>query len=252
MEPRGKRFQDKVALITGGNSGIGLAVAEAFVSEGARVFVVGRDPSTLQAAREKLGPRAKAIRADVSKTSEIDRMLAEVDAASIDVLFVNAGVNKIGLLETVTEETFDSVMGVNARGAYFTVQRTVRRMARGGAIVLNASVDATHGGANSSVYAASKAALRSLGRTLSVELAVSRGIRLNVVSPGPTDTPVWMRDDAVEHVVETFKKQIATQVPLKRLGTPAEIASAVLYLASSEAAFIVGAELRVDGGFARL
>jgi NAD(P)-dependent dehydrogenase (short-subunit alcohol dehydrogenase family) len=221
------RLEGKVAVITGGNSGIGLATAKEFAEQGAEIAVAGRDQRTLDEAARQLGPDALVVRADVAKLAEIDKLFAAVKArfGRIDVLFVNAGIGKFSPLEAVSEELYDAVLDVNLKGAYFTIQKALPLLVDSASIILNTSINAHIGMPNSSVYAASKAALLSLARTLSAEL-VGRNIRVNAISPGPVSTPI-----------------------LDRLGLPAEvleqeeIAKTALFLASSDSSFLLGTEI---------
>jgi NAD(P)-dependent dehydrogenase (short-subunit alcohol dehydrogenase family) len=248
---RGQRFQGKVALVTGGNSGIGLATAQAFDREGARVVILGRDPETLKQARATLGTRAIAIQADVSKLGDIDRAIAQVkkEAGGIDVLFVNAGIAHFAPIEASDEAFFDRQFDINVKGAYFTIQRALPLMAEGASIVINSSTIADVGMANSSVYGATKAAVAHFARSISQELA-PRGIRLNLVKPGPIETPIFGRMGLSADATQEMSGQILSGIPLKRFGSPDEIAQAVLFLASEDAGFIHGASLTIDGGFA--
>jgi NAD(P)-dependent dehydrogenase (short-subunit alcohol dehydrogenase family) len=247
------RFMDKVAVVTGGNSGIGLGTAKAFAREGANVAITGRSDATLKAAQEELGPEALVIQADTSRVPEIaaamDRIRKRFDR--IDALFVNAGIGRFVPFEAVTEEFFDETMATNLKGAFFTVQKAVPLLSRGAAVVLNASINAHMGMPNSSVYGASKAAVVNLAKTLSADL-LQRGVRVNVVSPGPVATPILDRMGLPEEQTRQTKEWITQQVPLKRFGHPDEIAAAVLYLSSSEAQFVVGTELVIDGGMIQL
>jgi NAD(P)-dependent dehydrogenase (short-subunit alcohol dehydrogenase family) len=249
----GERFKDKVAVVTGGNSGIGLATARAFVREGARVAITGRSDDTLKAAQKDLGPDALVIKADSSRVAEIGAAMNRIkeNFGRIDALFVNAGIGRFVPFEDVSEEFFDETIATNLKGVFFTVQKAAPLLSRGAAVVLNASINANIGMPGSSVYAASKAAVVSLARTLSADL-LPRGVRVNVVSPGPVATPILNRMGLPEEQTRQLKEQITTQVPLKRFGQPEEIAAAVLYLSSSEAAYVVGTELVVDGGMSQL
>ena len=247
------RFADKVAVVTGGNSGIGLATAKAFAREGARVAITGRSDATLKAAQRELGPDTLVIKADMSRVPEITTAMDQIKRkfARIDALFVNAGIGRFVPFEAVTEEFFDETMATNLRGAFFTIQKAVPLLSRGAAVVLNASINAHMGMPNSSVYGAYKAAVVNLAKTLSADL-LQRGVRVNVVSPGPVATPILDRMGLPEEQTRQLKEQITEQVPLKRFGHPDEIAAAVLYLSSSESAFVVGTELVVDGGMIQL
>src|SRR3989449_2228173 len=248
-----QRFKDKVAVVTGGNSGIGLAAAKAFVREGAKVAITGRSDTTLKAAQKELGPDVLVIKADMSRLPEIASAMTRIKErfGRIDALFVNAGIGKFVPFEEVTEEFYDETMATNLKGAFFTVQKAVPLLSRGAAVVLNASISAHMGLANSSVYAATKAAEVNMARTLSADL-LNRGVRVNVVSPGPVATHIFGRIGLSEGQATRTNERIAEQVPLKRFGHPDEVASAVLYLSSSESAFVVGTELVVDGGMIQL
>ena len=248
-----KKLDGKVAVVTGGNSGIGLATAREFKQQGAKVVITGRDQQTLDDAKQELGHDVLAVRSDTSRLADIDKLFAVVreKLGKIDVLFINAGVGKFVPLESVTEEFFDSIMDINFKGAYFTIQKALPLLNDNASIVLNASINAYIGMPNTSVYAASKAALITLARTLSAEL-VDRGIRVNVVSPGPVATPIFgklgMTADALDEVV----KNVQTQVPMKRFGRPEEIAKTVLFLASDDSSFLLGTEIVADGGMSQL
>jgi len=245
----GSRFEGKVALVTGGNSGIGRAVAERLVDEGARVVVVGRNRETVEQTAAALGDAGHGVVADTSKLADLDRVIAatsEFGGGRLDVVFANAGVATFGPLAAMTEQAWDATFDVNVKGVYFTVQKAVPLMRAGGAIVLNASVAAAKGNPVGSIYGASKAAVRSFGRTIAAEL-VERGIRVNVVSPGPIETPLLDRMRTPAQVAE-LKTAWAARNPMKRFGTAAEIAAAVLFLASDEASYVTGVDLLVDGG----
>jgi len=248
-----ERFKNKVAVVTGGNSGIGLATARAFAREGAKVAITGRSDATLKAAQRELGPDVLVLKADFSQVPEIAKAMDRIKErfGRIDVLFVNAGVGKFVPFEDVTEALFDETMATNLKGAFFTVQKALPLLPRGAAVVLNASINAHMGMPGSTVYGASKAAVVNLAKTLSADL-LQRGIRVNVVSPGPVATPILDRMGLPEEATRQLKEQITERVPLKRFGQPEEIAAAVLYLSSSESAFIVGTELVVDGGMIQL
>jgi len=248
-----ERFKNKVAVVTGGNSGIGLATARAFAREGAKVAITGRSDATLKAAQRELGPDVLVVKADFSRVSEITAAMDRIKErfGRIDVLFVNAGIGRFVPFEDVTEAFFDETMATNLKGAFFTVQKALPLLPRGAAIVLNASINAHMGLPGSTVYGASKAAVVNLARTLSGDL-LQRGIRVNVVSPGPVATPILDRMGLPEEATRQLKAQITERVPLKRFGQPDEIAAAVLYLSSSESAYVVGTELVVDGGMIEL
>ncbi len=247
------KLEGKVAVITGGNSGIGLATAKEFKEQGARVVITGRDQKTLDEAKREIGGDVLAVRSDTSNLTEIDKLFNVVKEkfGKVDVLFVNAGVGGFLPVEAVTEEVFDSIMNINFKGAYFTIQKALPLLNDNASIVLNASIVANIGMPNSSVYAASKAALITLARTLSAEL-VGRGIRVNVVSPGPVTTPILGRAGMPQDVLEETMKSIEAQVPMKRFGRPEEIAKTVLFLASSDSSFLLGTEIVADGGMSQL
>ena len=247
------KLEGKVAVITGGNSGIGLATAKEFKEQGARVVITGRDQKTLDEAKRAIGGEVLAVRSDTSNLTDIDKLFNVVKEkfGKIDVLFVNAGVGKFAPVEAVTEEVFDSIMNINFKGAYFTIQKALPLLNDNASIVLNASIIANIGMPNSSVYAASKAALITLARTFSAEL-VGRGIRVNVVSPGPVTTPILGRMGMPQDVLEETTNSIQAQVPMKRFGRPEEIAKTVLFLASSDSSFLLGTEIVADGGMSQL
>jgi len=247
------RFTDKVAVVTGGNSGIGLATARAYAREGARVAITGRNDATLKSAQKELGQDALVLKADMSKVPEIATAIDRIKAkfGRIDALFVNAGVGRFVPFEEVTEQFFDETMATNLRGLFFTVQKAVPLLSRGAAVVLNASINAHLGMPGSTVYGASKAAVVNLAKTLSSDL-LARGVRVNVVSPGPVATPIFDRMGLSEEQVRQTRDWITTQVPLKRFAQPDEIAAAVLYLSSDESRYVLGTELVVDGGMIQL
>jgi len=246
-------FQGTRVLITGGNSGIGRAAAEAFAARGARVAIVGRDQTTLAATKAALGANALAIRGDVANLADLDRMAEDVRGAfgGLDVLIASAGISPILPVDQVTETFFDQVIGTNLKGVYFTVQKCIPLLADGAAVVLLSSSGAHLGVGGMSVYAASKAGVRSLARTFSAEL-LPRRIRVNVVIPGPVKTQILDRLGVPTEVAPMLTENIRRQVPLQRLGEPHEVVGALLFLASSDSTFIVGAELRIDGGLTTL
>jgi NAD(P)-dependent dehydrogenase (short-subunit alcohol dehydrogenase family) len=248
-----KRLEGKVALVTGGNSGIGLASAKRLAEEGARVAISGRSRKTLDEAVKIIGNGAIAFQSDTSKLPEIDKLLAEVTKSlgKIDVLFVNAGIAKFLPLNAVTEEHFDEQFNTNVKGAYFTVQKSVPYLNDGASIILNTSIVSTKGTANASVYSATKAALRNLARTASTEL-LPRKIRVNAVAPGPIETPIFARTGLPKEAVDEFSNRILDSNPMKRFGQPDEIAGAVAFLASSDSSYVTGIELNVDGGVGQL
>jgi NAD(P)-dependent dehydrogenase (short-subunit alcohol dehydrogenase family) len=248
-----QKLAGKVALVTGGNSGIGLAAARAFAREGARVVITGRDQATLDKAAAQLGKNVIAVRSDAGSVADGIKLatVLQQQGVMLDAVFINAGVAKFAPFEAVGEEMWDATFNTNLKGPYFLIKALLSRLNPGAAIVLNGSINAHIGMPNSSVYAASKAALISLAKTLSSEL-LSRGVRVNVVSPGPVTTPGYGRLGLPAEQLSEVVASLQAQIPLKRFGTPDEIASAVLYLASAESAFIVGTELVADGGMSQL
>ena len=244
-----KRFEGKVAVVTGGNSGIGLGTAKAFAREGASVVITGRDPASLKAAETEIGRGALALRADASRLPELDAAMAKIRERfkKIDALFVNAGIGKFVPFEQVTEAFFDETVAVNLKGVFFTVQKALPLLSRGAAVVLNASINAHKGMPGTTVYGATKAAVVNLAKTLSADLA-DRGIRVNAISPGPVESALLGRDGLSAEQLKQTKDWITGQVLLKRFAKPDEIAEAVLYLCSDAASFVVGTELVVDGG----
>ena len=246
---RSKRFEGKVAVVTGGNSGIGLATARAYAQEGAQVAITGRNEKTLQEAAKDVGEGALAIRANTASLADIEKAMAAIKSkfGRIDALFVNAGVGKFVPFEQVTESFYDEIMDINVKGAFFMIQKAVPLMPKGSAIVLNASVNGHIALPGSTVYGASKAAMVNLAKTLSVDL-LEKGIRVNAVSPGPVMTPIFDRMGLPAEQLQQTKDWVTSMVPLKRFGTSDEIASAVLYLSSPESSFVIGSELIVDGG----
>lgn len=248
-----KKLEGKIALVTGGNSGIGLATAKRFASEGAKVIITGRRKENLEAAVKEIGENAAGIQADASKLEDIDRLYAEIKKqyGRIDVLFANAGSGEFATIDQVTEEHFDKTFDTNVKGVFFTVQKALPLIPEGGTIVLNASIVSVKGMAAFGVYNATKAAVRSFARTWTNELK-DRKIRVNVVSPGPIDTPGvdGLAQDAEQ--AKQLKAGLAAQVPLGRMGHPDEIAKAVVFLASDDSSYVAGVELFVDGGMVQV
>ena len=244
-----KRFEGKTVVVTGGNSGIGLATAKLFHDQGARVAISGRDQKTLDEAAKNIGADTLAVKADVSKLADIDKFFAQVTAkfGKIDTLFANAGIAKFAPVGDSTEQLFDETFDINVKGLYFTLQKALPHLNDNAGIVLNSSVVNAKGYPATTVYSATKAAVRSLARTFAAEL-VDRGIRVNVVSPGPIETPILGRGGMPQAAQEQFAENIKARVPMKRFGTPEEVGHAVLFLASSEASYITGVDLKVDGG----
>ncbi|MGH9529922.1 MAG: glucose 1-dehydrogenase [Terriglobales bacterium] len=244
-----KRLEGKIAVVTGGNSGIGLATAQRFREEGARVAISGRSQKTLDEAAKLLGKDALVVQADVSKLADADKLFSAVAQrfGKIDVLFVNAGIAKFLPVESVSEEHYDEMFDINTKGAYFTIQRALPHLNDGASIILNSSVVSHKGPPMGSVYAATKAALRSFTRSLAAAL-VDRKIRVNAVAPGPIETPIFGRTGLPKEALDGLAAQILASVPMKRFGKPEEVAGAVAFLASSDASYITGVELAVDGG----
>src|SRR4030081_2926105 len=244
-----KRLEGKVAVVTGGNSGIGLATAKRLQDEGAKVAISGRNQKTLDEAVQTIGNGVLAVQSDVSNFKDVDKLFAQVSRklGKIDVLFVNAGVAKFGPLAETSESTYDEQFDINIKGAYFTIQKALPLLNDGASIILNTSVADRKGTAGTSAYSASKAALRSLARTTAAELA-GRGIRVNTVAPGPIVTPIFGRAGLPQEALDEFAKWITAQIPMKRFGQPEEVAGAVAFLASQDASYITGGEINVDGG----
>jgi NAD(P)-dependent dehydrogenase (short-subunit alcohol dehydrogenase family) len=247
------KLEEKIALITGGNSGIGLATAKRFVNEGAYVFITGRREPELAAAVKEIGKNVTAVAGDVSNLGDLDRLFAQIkrEKGKLDILFANAGVAKYAPLGTISEEFFDSIFNINVKGVLFTIQKALPLLPDGAAIILNASIVASKGLSANSVYSATKAAVRSFARTWTTDLK-DRRIRVNAVSPGSTVTPGLNDLLASAEVGQERLKMIPKIVPLGRLGTSDEIAKAVVFLASDDSSYITGTELFVDGGFAQV
>lgn len=243
------RLKNKTALITGGNSGIGLATAKLFIAEGAKVAITGRNRATLDAALAELGPNAIALQADATDVAATEQAVAEAGKAfgKLDIVFANAGIPGSTPVGASKLETFEQVLRTNITGAFFTVQAAAPHLNDGGAIILTGSVMSEMGSPGSSAYAASKAGLRGMSRVLAAEFA-PRGIRVNVVSPGATRTPIWDSSAPTPEAKAQLDKRLSSIIPLGRLGEADEIAKTVLFLASDAAAYINGAELFVDGG----
>lgn len=253
METSLNRFESRTVLVTGGSSGIGLAAARAFAAEGARVVVTGRDRAALERTEAELGPPALALVNDAADPAQA-RALAGALARHglmLDAVFLNAGVGRFASLEAVDEAFWDRLFDTNLKGPFFQLQALLPRLNRGASVVLNGSINAHIGMPHSSVYSATKAGLVSLARTLSAEL-LPRGVRVNVVSPGPVDTPIYDKLGLDASALQGLADQIRAQVPLGRFGTPEEVAATVLHLAAPASAFIVGTEVVVDGGMSRL
>jgi NAD(P)-dependent dehydrogenase (short-subunit alcohol dehydrogenase family) len=247
------KLEGKIALITGGNSGIGLATAKRFVSEGAYVYITGRRESELASAVKEIGRNVTGVQGDVSDLGDLDRLFAQIrrEKGRLDIVFANAGVAKYARLGEITEEFYDSIFNINVKGLLFTVRKALPLMPDGASIILNASIVASKGLPSNSVYSATKAAVRSFARTWTTDLK-DRHIRVNAVSPGSTDTPGLNELLASSETGQQRLKMISNSVPLGRLGAPDEIAKAVVFLASDDASYVTGAELFVDGGFAQV
>ncbi|MFZ0897375.1 MAG: glucose 1-dehydrogenase [Candidatus Nitrosopolaris sp.] len=246
-----KRLDGKIAVITGGNSGIGLATAQQFVAEGAYVFITGRRQSELDAAVRQIGKNVTGVQSDVSNLADLDRLYSTVkqQKGRINVLFANAGLGEFAPLGAITEANFDKTFSVNVRGLLFTVQKALPLFQDGGSIILNASTAASKGVEGFSVYSATKAAIRSFARTWTVDLK-QRKIRVNAISPGPIDTPGL--SGLIQQQGEQLKKNLVSTVPMGRMGSANEIAKAVSFLASDDSSFVTGIELFVDGGQAQI
>ena len=248
------KLSGKIALVTGGSSGLGFATAKRFISEGAHVFITGRRQSELDAAAKELGANATAIRSDISRLTDLDQLFATIKAqrGRLDILFANAGGGAFASLEQVTEEHFDRYFGINVKGTLFTVQKALPLMSAGSAIVLNGSMVSVKGMPAFGVYAATKAALRSFARTWASDLK-PRQIRVNVVAPGTIVTPGYKNElGLTDEQIAGMAAQVAATTPSGRTGTPDEIAKAVVFLASDDASYVNGIELFVDGGAAQI
>jgi NAD(P)-dependent dehydrogenase (short-subunit alcohol dehydrogenase family) len=243
-----KRFENKVAVITGGTTGIGLATAKLLAEEGAKVTVTGTNPATLAAAKAELHGIANVVASDAGSADDIERLASAIakEHGVVDILFLNAGVTRYGLIASTGEATFDESIRVNFKGPWLAIKHFAALVPRGGSIVLNTSITHQLGQPYTSVYAGTKAALRSLTRTAAAELA-SSGVRVNAVSPGPIETPIHAKQ-GLEHAI----RGVIPRIALARLGQPVEIAKVVLFLASEDASFMTGEEVVVDGGMTRL
>lgn len=247
------KLNGKIAVVTGGTSGMGLATARLFVREGAKVVISGRDQVALDAARKELGGDVEAFRGDISKVADLEALSVRVKEkyGRVDVLFANAGGGRPGLFEQVSEDDFDFTVDTNFKGTYFTVQKLVPLMTAGGSIILNTSILGSQGRQGFSVYAATKAAIRSLARSLTAELS-AKGIRVNALAPGLIDTNIMRKVGMTDEMIEQVKAQASAQIPMGRTGSADEVANVVLFLASDDAAYVTGVELSVDGGWAQV
>ena len=244
----GNKLEGKIAVITGGNSGIGLATAKRFVSDGAYVFITGRRQNELDATVSEIGKNVTGIQG-----ADLDRLYNTVkdQKGHLDILFANAGIGEFAPLGEISEAHFDKIFGINIKGVLFSVQKALPLFQDGGSIILNASITASKGMEALSVYSATKAAVRSFARTWTIDLK-HRKIRVNAVSPGPIDTPGVKGLAQSEEEIEQLKKSLITSVPMGRMGSPDEIAKVVSFLASDESSFVTGIELFVDGGMAQI
>ncbi|RBH58575.1 MULTISPECIES: glucose 1-dehydrogenase [Pseudomonas] len=247
------KLQGKIAVITGGSSGIGLATAQRFVEEGAYVFITGRRQAELDKAVALIGRNVTAVQGDVSSSEDLNRLyeVVEREKGCIDVLVANSGIVDPTYLNDVSVEHYDGTFDINVKGLLFTVQKALPLIRDGGSIILTASIAATKGIPGYGTYSATKAAVRSFARTWTLELQ-DRGIRVNSLSPGPVDTPIMESQASTQEQVDQLKASFAKAVPLGRLGRPEEIASAALFLASDDSSFVAGIDLCVDGGMAQV
>jgi NAD(P)-dependent dehydrogenase (short-subunit alcohol dehydrogenase family) len=246
------RLDGKIALVTGGTSGIGFETARLFAREGAKVVITGRSQDAIAGAQAEDAALTGLV-ADVTRLADLDKLQAEVRSryGRLDVLFANAGIGRVGRIDAVDESEFDSVFDTNVKGVFFTVQKLLPLMADGGSIILTGSIAGVKGGEAFSVYSATKAALRSFARTWTTDLKTRR-IRVNTVAPGPIETPVFAKLGLAPADIDRFKQAMLAQVPLGRIGTVSDVAYAVLYLAADESSFVTGAELVIDGGLSAI
>ena len=247
------QLDGKVALITGGNSGIGLATAKRFVAEGSKVAISGRDQSTLDTAVRGLGENALGVAGDISKLEDIDRLIAATTDrfGKIDILFANAGIAPFAPITDIDEQFYDQVFAVNVKGVFFTVQKALPHLNDGASIVVTSSISNELGMEGASVYAATKAAVRSLVRNMAAEFA-PRGIRVNTLSPGPIETPIYGRLGMPPEAAEQMAEALKSGIPMGRFGQADEVANVALFLASDQASFVMGAEITVDGGMGQV
>jgi NAD(P)-dependent dehydrogenase (short-subunit alcohol dehydrogenase family) len=247
------KLDGKIAVITGGNSGIGLATAKRFVQEGAYVYITGRTQGKLDAAVKQVGANVTGVQGDVAKLADLDRLYEQIkkEKGKLDIVFANAGIAKYSSLGSIDEQHFDSIFDGNVKGMLFTVQKALPLMPDGGSVILNASVVGSKGLPSNSVYAATKAAARSFARTWTTDLKARR-IRVNAISPGPIDTEGLRELLGSAQAGQDRLNSIKTTVPLGRLGLPDEIAKAAVFLASDDSSYVTGTELFVDGGFAQV
>jgi len=248
-----KKLAGKIAVITGGSAGIGLASARLFADEGAKVIITGREQAALDRAAELVGHGVETVQGDISKLDDIERLRDHVERrhGRVDILFANAGGGALGPLQDTSEADFDLTVQTNLKGTFFTVQRLLPWITAGGSIILNTSVAGSQGRPGLSVYAATKASLRSFARTWTAELK-ERGIRVNALAPGHIDTEILLKAGLTKPQVETVNEQMRLQIPLARLGTPEDVAKAALFLASDDSNYVTGVELPIDGGWAQI
>lgn len=251
-----KRLEGKVAVITGGSSGMGLATAQRFVDEGAYVFITGRRQNEVDSAVKQIGKNnnnVTGVQGDVSNLADLDRLYDTVkqQKGRIDVLFANAGIIELAPLGSITESHFDKIFNINVKGLLFTVQKALPLFQDGGSIILTASINSSKGFETSTVYSATKAAIRSFARTWTVDLK-HRKIRVNAISPGPIDTPIFNSAVQTEEEIEQIKASLVAIIPMGRMGSPDEVAKAVSFLASDDSSYVTGIELFVDGGMAQI
>lgn len=247
------KLKNKVAVITGGSSGIGLATAKEFIANGAKVVIFGRGKHALDEAVSELGFNSFAIQGDIAQQTDLDKLFTETNIrfGGIDILFVNAAQVKLAPIADTTEALFDEMIGVNFKGAYFTLQKAIPYLNTNASVIITTSYFNSIGFGGSSLLSASKAALRSLVRVASAEL-VEKGIRVNAISPGAIATPLWSKIGLPEDVLKSAGEAITSQIPVKRFGQPEEIAKAVLFLASDDSSYIIGNEITVDGGLRQI
>lgn len=247
------KLAGKTALITGGNSGIGLATAKLFQDEGARVAVTGRSPEGLENARRLLGGDALVLASDVGQVGQIEQLMAGIGEhfGKLDILVVNAAIARPEPFEAVSEATFDATAAINFKGAFFTIQKALPLLSGSASIIVTTSISNQMGSPNFSVYAACKAALRNLVQTLGLEL-IKRGVRINAISPGPIDTPMWERFGFPPEVTQSIRDGVIAKSPVGRYGEPVEVAKVALFLASDDSSYVAGQEIAVDGGMSLL
>ena len=247
------KLDGKIAVVTGGSAGMGLATAKLFVREGATVVITGRDQAVLDAAARDIGTGADAFHSDISKVADLDTLRAYVEQrhGRVDIIFANAGGGRPGLFEQVSEDDFDFTTDTNFKGTFFTVQKLAPLMTAGGSVILNTSILGSQGRPGFSVYAATKAAVRSLARSLTAELS-AKGIRTNALAPGQIDTDLMRKVGMSDEMIQQVKTQASAQIPMGRTGSADEVAKAVLFLACDDSAYMTGVELSVDGGWAQI